>query len=137
MLNQEITHSDAHAATSGRSLEALVETIVSELERTNTAPPLEFDFKWRGHPVMARVDAAPSGIRLLVDTTIGSIPFTAENKDHRDLLLRMTRENNGIDGPRLAIDRCAFGLSMETAWTGPATMPNGSWRTAASGSASA
>ncbi len=73
---------------------------------------------------MARVDAAPSGIRLIVDATLGDIPFTAENKDHRDLLLGIMRENNGIDGPRLTVERSAFGLSMETAWTGPASAGN-------------
>ena len=96
-----------------------METIIAELERTAPAPPLQFAFKWRGHPVMARVDAAPSGIRLVVDATLGNIPFTAENKQHRDFLLHMARNNNGIDGPRLTVERSAFGLSMETAWTGP------------------
>ena len=122
-MNQNIAHPDAPiepATPSGRSLEALVQTIVSELDRIDPAPPYQFAFKWRGHPVMARVDAAPSGIRLAVDATLCNIPFTAENKEQRDLLLRLTRDNNGIDGPRLTVERSAFGLSIETAWTGPA-----------------
>lgn len=67
------------------------------------APPAHFDFRFDGLRYTVVVTPSGVGFRYRVTTTIGQVPFTAENRDARVMLLSLLGGCRRLDVLRFVI----------------------------------
>lgn len=87
------------SAAGGKSidLDGLLSSASDRMTRLDPEPPAEFTFSWRGTAFSARFERHGQGCRLVLDGTLGAVPFSAENQPHRDNLLAL------LGGPQTGV----------------------------------
>ncbi len=89
----------AASAAGGESidLDGLLSSATDRMTRLDPEPPAVFTFWWRGTAFSARFERHGQGCRLVLDGNLGAVPYSAENRSHRDNLLAL------LGGPQTGV----------------------------------
>ena len=59
------------------------------IRRSDPPMPFNFGFTFGGRPFVGKATSTPQGIRIDIDTLVGSVPYSVEDASRRDRIARL------------------------------------------------